>query len=63
MSDHLTPRAAAARLGVSTRTLRRYVAAGLLTPASRTPGGHGRFDPADLDALREAGTRLDEPVE
>lgn len=53
MTDHLTPRAAAARLGVSTRTLRRYIAAGLIAPASRTAGGHARFDPEQVDALRE----------
>lgn len=63
MSDHLTPRAAAARLGVSTRTLRRYVAAGLLAPASRTAGGHGRFDPDELDKLRDVAPPPPTPAE
>lgn len=49
----LTPQQAAARLGVSVRTLSRYVEAGLLTVDSRTPGNHRRFDADDVDALRE----------
>jgi excisionase family DNA binding protein len=57
MSDNLlSPRQAADRLGVTTRTLRRYVEAGKLTPADRTPGGHSRFDPAALDALKPPTT-------
>lgn len=52
----LSPRQAADRLGVSTRQLRRYVTAGLIAPVDRTPGGHGRFDPADLDALKASRT-------
>lgn len=55
----LTPAAAAARLGVSVRTLNRYVEAGLLAPASRTRGGHRRFDADDVDALIEP---LPQPV-
>jgi excisionase family DNA binding protein len=46
----LTPAAAAKRLGVSARTLTRYVEAGRLE-CERTPGGHRRFDPAAIDAL------------
>lgn len=53
MSDPLlSPAEAAARLGVSTRTLRRYIADGKLTPVDRTPGGHGRFDPEHVDRLK-----------
>lgn len=48
----LSPAEAAGRLGVSVRTLDRYVAQGLIRPL-RTPGGHRRFRPADLDRLVE----------
>lgn len=41
--------AAAQRLGVSRTTLTRWVAAGAITPAARTLGGHMRWD---LDKLR-----------
>jgi excisionase family DNA binding protein len=36
------------RLGVSQATVSRAVARGLLHPALVTPGGHKRFDEADL---------------
>lgn len=39
---------AARRLGVTTRTLRRWVSAGTI-PYYRTPGGHLRFSPAKLE--------------
>lgn len=48
----LTASQAAERLGVSVRTLARYVEAGELVP-TRTRGGHRRFDSADVDALLE----------
>jgi excisionase family DNA binding protein len=51
MTDKLTASAAAGRLGVSVRTLSRYVAEGLLSP-SRTAGGHRRFDPGTVDRLK-----------
>lgn len=52
MSDErLTARATAAELGVSTRTLSRYVDDGLIAP-ERTRGGHRRFARADVAALR-----------
>lgn len=62
MAD-LTPQAAADRLGVSVRTLSRYVADGLLTP-SRTRGGHRRFDAAEIDRVRAelAGGAFDRPA-
>lgn len=50
MSSPLTATQAAARIGVSVRTLDRYVEAGRITPM-RTPGGHRRFDPIDVDRL------------
>jgi excisionase family DNA binding protein len=50
----LTAAQAAERLGISVRTLDRYVEAGRITPR-RTPGGHRRFDPADVDALLTDG--------
>lgn len=53
-SEQLTAREAADRIGVSVRTLGRYVAAGIITPA-RTPGGQRRFDPADVDRLLAEG--------
>lgn len=55
MSAQLTATAAAARLGVSVRTFDRHlgewIRAGAVT-VHRTPGGHRRFDPAEIDALR-----------
>jgi excisionase family DNA binding protein len=38
----------AARLGVSQATVARAVARGLLQPAAVTPGGHRRFEEAQL---------------
>ena len=55
MSEQLRATVAAKRLGVSIRTFDRHlpawVAAGAVT-VHRTPGGHRRFDPAEIDALR-----------
>src|SRR5580700_5096993 len=58
---------AAARAGVSTRTLRYYEELGLLTPSGYTPGGERRYqapDLARLDAILELrdvlGMNLDE---
>jgi excisionase family DNA binding protein len=50
-------RSVAARLGVSYRSVQRYVQSGTL-PTTRTPGGHHRVNSADLDALIE-DTKLD----
>ena len=49
----LTPGAAAAQLGISIETLRRWEKAGKIT-AFRTPGGQRRFDRAEIDRLRAA---------
>lgn len=46
----LTPRAACERLGISPRTLSRYVDRGRLHP-ERTAGGHRRFDSDEIDQL------------
>jgi MerR family transcriptional regulator, repressor of the yfmOP operon len=58
---------AAARVGVSSRTLRYYEELGLLTPLGRTPGGARRYteeDIARLEHIRELqelmGFNLDE---
>lgn len=39
---------AARRIGVSVKTMRRYAENGRVK-STRTPGGHYRFDPADVD--------------
>jgi excisionase family DNA binding protein len=49
----LTAEQAADRLGVSVRTLNRWQAEGLLTPAT-PPGKRRRFAAADVDALAVA---------
>lgn len=51
-TEQLTAQQTADRLGVSTRTLSRYVAAGLITPRRRTPRGPRLFLAADVEALR-----------
>ena len=38
----------AARVGVSTRTLRYYQELGLMTPSGHSPGGNRRYSEADL---------------
>ncbi len=54
---------AAAELGVSLNTLRRWSDAGKLT-VYRSPGGHRRYRRADIDALlnAEGATRTRQPV-
>jgi excisionase family DNA binding protein len=50
--DLLSASEAAEFLGVSTRTFRRYVTEGKITPHSKTPGGgHWRFQRRDLEAF------------
>jgi DNA-binding transcriptional MerR regulator len=59
MSRYITTGDAARALGISSATLTRWVAAGIVTPAERTAGGHFRWDMASLRAqLRRHG--LDE---
>jgi MerR family transcriptional regulator, repressor of the yfmOP operon len=43
--------AAAARAGVSERSLRYYQQIGLLTPSASTPGGMRRYSAADLERV------------
>ena len=44
----VTTTEAAKRLGISARTLQRYVAAGLITPDLTLPSGRYRWDVAHL---------------
>jgi len=48
----------ALKLGVAVITLRRWDAAGILLPACRTPGGHRRYDLADVQT--ELGLMVDQ---
>jgi excisionase family DNA binding protein len=50
--ETLTAREAADRLGVSVRTLDRYVDAGLIAPRRPTPTARRRFVAREVDALR-----------
>ena len=50
MSRHITSGDAARALGVSSATLTRWAARGIVTPAERTAGGHFRWDMASLRA-------------
>jgi excisionase family DNA binding protein len=54
--DLLTPREAAALLGVRTTTVARWARDGLLKPAVHTPGGHRRYRRGDVLDLRTAAT-------
>ena len=47
----LTTSEVAARFRVDTSAVRRWVAAGLLKPTIKTPGGHYRFAESDVDAF------------
>jgi excisionase family DNA binding protein len=62
-TDGLVSVSVAARmLGVSASSLRAWAAAGLV-PHRRTPGGHRRFDPAELEQwLAARGGRLPHPA-
>src|SRR4051812_34980387 len=55
--DLLTPREVAEKLGVRVTTVGRWARIGVLKPAARTPGGHRRFDRADVQALQDAAER------
>ncbi|GAA0926505.1 hypothetical protein GCM10009558_039080 [Virgisporangium aurantiacum] len=52
--DWLTAEEAATRLGVKTATLYAYVSRGVLL-RRRSPEGHSRFDPAEVDRLARRG--------
>jgi excisionase family DNA binding protein len=49
----ISSREVADRLGVSQATVLRAVARGTFKSAETTPGGHHRFNPADVDVLAE----------
>jgi DNA-binding transcriptional MerR regulator len=46
-------------LGISRRQLQYWSQTNLVEPSARTPGGHGRYDFADLVALRAARKLID----
>ncbi|GLY81169.1 hypothetical protein Airi01_094360 [Actinoallomurus iriomotensis] len=61
--DLLTPREAAALLGVRTTTLARWARDGIIKPAVHTPGGHRRYRRGEVLTLRTDNTterRIDE---
>jgi len=60
MSRYVTTGDAARALGISSATLTRWAAAGTVTPAERTAGGHYRWD---LPVLREQVRRVHVPAD
>ena len=50
----LTTSEVAKRFKVDVSAVRRWVAKGHLTPAITTPGGHYRFNEADIEAFATA---------
>lgn len=50
ISHHLTTSQLAGVLGVASSTIRHYRADGRITPARQTPGGHARYDVAEVAA-------------
>jgi excisionase family DNA binding protein len=50
-SELISPGVAAGRLGVTVKTLRRWVELGELTSV-RTPGGHYRYHADQIEAIR-----------
>jgi predicted site-specific integrase-resolvase len=46
---------AAKRLGISTRTLHRWEAAGIIHPVGRLPSGQRRFAVRDVEGLLRGG--------
>lgn len=52
----ITTSQVAQRFKVDASAVRRWVANGQLTPAIKTPGGHYRFNPADIDAFASTAT-------
>lgn len=57
----MSTRAVARRCGVTDETVRDWRKAGKLS-AKRTPGGHYRFDPVEVDALLKDDTAADVEV-
>ena len=52
--EMLTPAQAAEYLGVTTRTLRRYLKSGALKRTLVLPSGHARFARVDLEEMKQA---------
>ncbi|MUL41907.1 MerR family transcriptional regulator [Streptomonospora sp. PA3] len=50
-TSQYTPGEVAARFGLSLDTLRYYEKEGLLTEVERTPSGHRRYRPSDVELL------------
>jgi len=64
--EYLTPKEAAAILGVQAGTIRQYIARGLLTPDKRTEGsgkgtGHARFSRAKVEAFKSRHLGTSQP--
>lgn len=57
----LTTAEAAARLGISAATLKRWAQSGLI-PSERTEGGHRRFRAEDVHALANPGAGTEDPA-
>jgi excisionase family DNA binding protein len=51
-SATMSPRQASRELGVTSRTVSRWVEEGRLKIVFRTVGGHARFDTQEVEALR-----------
>lgn len=47
----ITTSQVSSRFGVTSQSVRRWVAEGKVTPAITTPGGHYRFRVADIETL------------
>ena len=61
VADLLTTSELAKALGLSLRSVQRYVAAGQITPELTTPGGHHRWDAEKVrEQLREHRRRTED---
>jgi 8-oxo-dGTP pyrophosphatase MutT (NUDIX family) len=58
----VTTGTAADEIGVSLTTLQRWAHAGLVEPASRTAGGHFRWDIADLKRQLDRHEQREQPI-
>ena len=55
--EPLSPAQVRRRLGITRRTLQRWVASGRTKPDFRLPNGHARWLPATVDALLTPGDK------